>query len=110
MSKPNDHSAANYDAAQPDPRNPKLGRPPKNGESATGHIHIRTTLHRKSAYVRAAKDKPLAEWMTAACDKDAAYEPPQSVLRCLTRLALVALAMAGVTVWAWVTVWVMMDL
>jgi hypothetical protein len=70
----NEHSAAAYDAAQPDPRR---GRPPKFGETATGHIHIRTTLHRKSAYVRAAKPKPLAEWLTEIADKAAKYEPPQ---------------------------------
>ena len=55
--------------------NPKPGRPPRESESAVGHIHIRTTIDRKSAYVRAAKGKPLAEWMTEACDKAARYEP-----------------------------------
>jgi len=54
---------------------PKRGRPPRESETATGHIHIRTTLERKTAYVRAARGKPLAEWMTEACDKAARYEP-----------------------------------
>lgn len=49
----------------------KPGRPPRELEPARGHIHIRTTLARKAAYVRAAKGKPLAEWMTEHCDKAA---------------------------------------
>lgn len=52
---------------------PKLGRPPKSGEAATGHIHIRTTLARKAAYVRAAKGQPLAEWMTENLDRISGY-------------------------------------
>lgn len=59
----------------PEPK-PILGRPPKHGEPAIGHIHLRTTLDRKSAYVRAAKPKPLAEWMTQVCDKASGYENP----------------------------------
>jgi len=51
----------------------KRGRPPRESETATGHIHIRTTLDRKSAYVRAARGKPLAEWVTEACDRAAGY-------------------------------------
>lgn len=58
---------------------PLRGRPPKNGETATGHIHIRTTLHRKSAYVRAARPKPLAQWATEILDRAARYEPPQRI-------------------------------
>jgi hypothetical protein len=49
------------------------GRPPKNGETAPAHIHIRTTLGRKSAWVRAAKPKKLAEWVTANLDRAANY-------------------------------------
>jgi len=55
--------------------NPKPGRPPRESESAAGHIHIRTTIERKTAYVRAAKGKPLTEWMTEACDRAANYRP-----------------------------------
>lgn len=54
---------------------PKRGRPPAEGETATGHIHIRTTLRRKSAYVRAARPKKLAEWITEHLDKAASYKP-----------------------------------
>lgn len=68
-----DHQAAAYDAAQPDPRRP--GRPPSDVTSATAHIHLRVTPERKSAYVRAAKPQSLAEWMTEACDRAAFYEP-----------------------------------
>ncbi len=35
----------------------------------TAHIHIRTTMERKSAYVRAAKPKPLAEWLIGIADR-----------------------------------------
>lgn len=55
--------------------NAKRGRPPRETESAVGHIHIRTTLDRKAAYVRAARPKPLAEWMTEILDKAANYKP-----------------------------------
>ncbi len=54
---------------------PKRGRPPRESESAVGHIHIRTTIERKTAYVRAAKGQKLTEWMTEACDRAARYEP-----------------------------------
>lgn len=56
----------NPDAPELDMRKP--GRPPKNGESATAHIHIRTTLARKIAWVKAAKGKPLAEMITEIVD------------------------------------------
>lgn len=73
--KNSESSAADYDATQSDPRKP--GRPTRDGEAATGHVHIRTTLHRKSAWVRAAKPRTLAEWVTATLDAEAKYEPPQ---------------------------------
>ncbi len=55
--------------------NPKSGRPPREAESAVGHIHIRTTLERKGIYKRAARGKSLAEWMTEVCDRAAGYRP-----------------------------------
>jgi hypothetical protein len=55
----------------------KRGRPPTDGVAATGHIHIRTTLHRKGAWVRAAKPKSLSDWATENLDQAAKYEPPQ---------------------------------
>lgn len=61
-----------HDAAQPDPRKP--GRPTNDDVAATGHIHIRTTLARKSAYVRAAKPQKLTEWIFQNLDKAAGYE------------------------------------
>ena len=48
------------------------GRPP---EPALGTIHIRTTLERKSAYVRAAKPRTLVAWLTEVLDKAAGYDP-----------------------------------
>lgn len=63
-----------YDAAQPDPRKP--GRPPRDGVAASGHLHIRTTLHRHSAWVRAAGRKPLSVWVTTTLDRAARYEAP----------------------------------
>lgn len=65
----------NPDAPELEPRKP--GRPPRDGEAATGHVHIRTTLHRKSAWVRAAKPLPLAEWATQLLDRAAKYESPE---------------------------------
>lgn len=64
---------SHHTAAQPDPRKP--GRPPRDGAAATGHIHIRTTLARKSAYVRAARPLKLAEWVTEQLDRAAKYQP-----------------------------------
>jgi hypothetical protein len=77
MSTPNNHSAAAYDAAQPDPRKP--GRPPINGETAKGHVHIRATLARKSAWVRAAKPQSLAHWATENLDRAANYKAENEV-------------------------------
>lgn len=53
----------------------QLGRPPKEAESATGHIHLRTTMQRKSAYVRAAKPRKLTEWIFEKLDAAASYRP-----------------------------------
>lgn len=71
--------AADYVAALQNPDAPELelrkpGRPPRDGEAATGHVHIRTTLHRKSAWVRAAKPLSLARWATLHLDRAAKYE------------------------------------
>lgn len=51
----------------------KIGRPTTDSEAAKGHIHIRTTLDRKSAYVRAARPKKLTEWIFENLDKAAGY-------------------------------------
>ena len=51
------------------------GRPPLAGETATHHVHIRTTAPRKSAWVRAAQPKSLAVWATENLDRAAKYEP-----------------------------------
>jgi len=51
------------------------GRPPADGETATHHVHIRTTAKRKSAWVRAARPRTLAQWATENLDKAAHYEP-----------------------------------
>jgi len=56
---------------------PKRGRPPIAGETATGQIQLRTTMARKNAYVKAAKPKSLAAWMFDQCDKAAGYEPTE---------------------------------
>lgn len=70
--KKSPHSADAHDAAQPDPRKP--GRPPINGETATGHIHLRVTMARKNAYVAAAKPRKLTAWMFEHLDKAANYK------------------------------------
>lgn len=54
---------------------PKRGRPPIAGETATGQIQLRTTMARKNAYVRAAKPKKLTEWIFCHLDKAANYNP-----------------------------------
>lgn len=51
----------------------KAGRPARDGEAAVGHIHMRTTLDRKAAYVRAAQPKPLAAWVTEELDRACGY-------------------------------------
>jgi hypothetical protein len=55
--------------------NSKRGRPPKEGETATGQIQLRTTMDRKNAYVRAAKPKKLTEWIFDHLDRAAGYKP-----------------------------------
>jgi hypothetical protein len=61
----------------PKPKHPG-GRPPfPPGEAALGHIHLRTTLARKSAYVRAAKPGKLTAWVFSVLDKAAGYTPGQ---------------------------------
>ena len=57
--------------------NPKRGRPPIAGETATGQIQLRTTMERKNAYVRAAKPKKLTAWIFEQLDKAAGYEPTE---------------------------------
>ena len=52
----------------------KVGRPPREGEAATGQIQARTTMARKNAYVRAAKPKALTKWMFEILDKAANYK------------------------------------
>jgi hypothetical protein len=42
--------------------------------AATGHIHIRTTMKRKSAYVRAASPKKLTDWIFENLDKASGYD------------------------------------
>lgn len=46
------------------------GRPPRDSESATSHIHLRVTPDRKAGYVRAAQSagESLSDWMTRQCD------------------------------------------
>lgn len=43
------------------------------GNPKRGHIHIRTTIDRKTAYVRAANaaGKTLSDWITDTCDEKA---------------------------------------
>ncbi|MES2367040.1 MAG: hypothetical protein V4563_14285 [Pseudomonadota bacterium] len=54
-----------------EPRKP--GRPPIRGETAGAHVHIRTTLDRKNAWVKAAKPRKLSEWVTETVDQAAGY-------------------------------------
>jgi hypothetical protein len=72
--------ASDYVAALQNPHAPELeprkaGRPPIGGETATHHVHIRTTAQRKSAWVRAAKPRTLAEWVKENLDRASKYEP-----------------------------------
>lgn len=55
--------------------NQKVGRPPREGEAATGQIQARTTMARKNAYVAAAKPKGLTAWMFEILDKAANFDP-----------------------------------
>jgi hypothetical protein len=56
----------------------KSGRPTTEAEPAAGHIHIRTTMVRKSAYVRAARPKKLTEWIFEKLDPAANYTPSKN--------------------------------
>lgn len=56
---------------------PKPGRPPISGETAKGHIHLRVTMARKNAYVKAAKPKKLTAWIFEQLDKASGYEPTE---------------------------------
>lgn len=50
------------------------GRPPIAGETAGAHIHIRTTLKRKLAYMKAARPRKLTDWITDKLDAAAGYQ------------------------------------
>lgn len=54
---------------------PIMGQPPKDGVPATAHIHLRTTMRRKSAYVRAARRRKLTDWCFEHLDAAANYHP-----------------------------------
>ncbi len=56
---------------------PKTGRPPNDGERTTGQIHLRVTMARKSAYVKAAKPGKLTAWIFSLLDKAAGYSPTE---------------------------------
>jgi hypothetical protein len=56
------------------PKQNQIGRPPRDGEAATGQIQLRVTMARKNAYVRAAKPKKLTEWIVENLDKASSYE------------------------------------
>lgn len=49
-----------------------------NAENKTGHIHLRTSLKRKSAYARAAKPEKLADWMIRNLDQAAGFKEAES--------------------------------
>jgi hypothetical protein len=54
--------------------NSKRGRPPVEGETATGQIQLRVKMSRKNAYVRASKPRKLSEWIFEQLDKAANYK------------------------------------
>lgn len=58
-------------------REVRRGRPVKDAEAATAHIHLRVTPDRKSTYVRKAQatGQSLSNWMTETCDREAGYQP-----------------------------------
>lgn len=60
----------------PESEHQKRGRPPHEGETATGQIQSRTTMARKNAYVKKAQSegKSLTKWMFDTCDKEAGYK------------------------------------
>lgn len=65
-------------APQPKKNKPGAGRPTKEGEAATSQIFLRVTPRRKSAYVKAAAPRGLAEWCFEHLDKAAGYDPNTS--------------------------------
>jgi hypothetical protein len=56
----------------------KAGRPPISGETAKGQIHLRVTMDRKNAYVRAAKPRKLTAWIFEQLDKASGYDSTQN--------------------------------
>ena len=52
----------------------KAGRPPREGEPATGQIQLRVTMARKNAYVKAAKPRKLTAWIFEKLDKAAGLD------------------------------------
>jgi len=60
--------------------NAKAGRPPREGEAASGQIQARTTMARKNAYVAAAKPQSLTAWMFSVLDKAANYKAQKNEL------------------------------
>lgn len=58
--------AADYVAALQDPAAPEL-----EADATAAHVHIRTTLRRKSAWVQAAKPRKLADWIIETLDREA---------------------------------------
>ena len=57
----------------------KAGRPPQDGEAATGWIQLRVTLGRKNAYVAAAKPKKLSVWIFEQLDKASGHKPTDTL-------------------------------
>lgn len=56
----------------------RLPQEPTHRNGDRGHIHLRTTMRRKSAYVRAAKPGKLTAWMIAVMDEAAGYKEDEN--------------------------------
>jgi hypothetical protein len=54
---------------------PGQGRPTDELQAATSTMYFRCTPARKAAYVRAAKKRPLVDWVFEVCDRAADYTP-----------------------------------
>lgn len=67
-------SAPGYDAAMPKDDKPRMGRPPRAGETATEIITVRATEDERAAWERAAKadGESLAGWIRERCNRSVA--------------------------------------
>ena len=62
-----------YDAEMADSDKPRMGRPPRTGDEASAKIvTLRLTEEEHAAWVEAAGDQSLGQWIRDRCNRSAA--------------------------------------